>query len=422
MDAVITKTVRLFFAYFMVLISATLSPRIMIAGAVQSEKEQIKETVEAYFDIRYRSYKKLQLEDFQALVSETSLAREFLLSESDKLEIELQHLKRNQLRYTEVEYFLDFVDISINSATQMAAVSVIEGHDVVFEISTRTSLSEPRISSMRNLQHLISLHWENGVWKIISDEYEDYIWRVINNTGMSKEEYLSFMVGSQDTIGPTSSKTFGTNSLCSLPDDPSSYPYNRSGAIDYAHQWAVAPRPYNTKYFDYTDYGGDCTNFVSQAVYEGGAAQMVGEGTYGWYYNSANDHAAAWTGVIYFYKFITAYDDWSAGPEGCEVAINQAYPGDMIQYDWTDDRWWDHSVIIVDTEDYLPSDRYYWVAGHSPDVDYYPFEYFSVDYPDMDTRFLHIERLDGFSIYLPLILKRVSSTIDKTHDIDLAHW
>ena len=43
--------------------------------------------------------------------------------------------------------------------------------------------------------------------------------------------------------------------------------YNRNGAVAYALQDALSP---NTDYANFTDYGGDCTNFVSQVLNEGG--------------------------------------------------------------------------------------------------------------------------------------------------------
>lgn len=42
-------------------------------------------------------------------------------------------------------------------------------------------------------------------------------------------------------------------------------------------------------------------------------------------------------------------------------------------------------------------------AGHSPDVDNYPYEYFLIRNPDAVYRFLHIERVDGLRMYFPLI-------------------
>lgn len=405
MEIKIVKRVCFLCVFMVLLIALSSRPQMTILAGIKSEQDQIQETIQSYFDLRYRSHYSLQLEDLSYYVSGTLEAQSFFLRESDKLEIELRHLERSQLRYKDYVFSLDYVDVSISPDAQTAVVSLIEGHDVEFGNSTGNTGSEPFISSMRNLEHRITLQKENGVWKIGSDEYEDYIWRVIRQTVFTKAEYLSFDLSGQDTPIPSSLDTNGVDNLCSLPDDGSTYAYNRSGAVAYAHEWATAPPPYNPKYIDFTVYGGDCTNFVSQVIYEGGGALMAGDGTYGWYFNSIDDYAAAWTSVYYLNKFVTQYTDFPLGPEGCEITIDQALTGDVIQYSWDGDNYWNHSTIIVAVEDSVPGERGYWVAGHSPDVDNYPFEYFNIDHPDMVYRFVHIERLDGFKLLLPSVYK-----------------
>ena len=40
--------------------------------------------------------------------------------------------------------------------------------------------------------------------------------------------------------------------------------YNRANAVAYAKKWAYGRNP---KYYDFSDLGGDCTNFASQCIY-----------------------------------------------------------------------------------------------------------------------------------------------------------
>ena len=376
------------------------------------EQNAIKMTIETYFESRYRSLSTLQLESFESLTDKSSEGAIFLRSESDKLEVEIQHAKLNHLGYARYDFFLDFNDISIDTINQMAAVSVIEGHDVVFEISEEISKTQPIVSSMRNLQHTITLKKDGDGWKIISDEYDDYLWRMIKATGLSNEELLQSMAESQgQAYGNYEPKA---SNACSLPSDESIHAYTRNGAVAYARQWALSRNP---NYFDFGQpgYGGDCTNFVSQAIHEGGSAPMViytdcGDnciGTLGWFYTDVNHRADAWNNVTPLYDFITQYWVWSGGPEGCDVAQYQAYEGDLIQYDWENDDEWDHSVIIVRSLDIGPYNRYHWVSSHTPDVDDYPFS--SFDYPNKVYRFIHIERIDGYAmVYLPLVIKNES--------------
>lgn len=190
-----------------------------------------------------------------------------------------------------------------------------------------------------------------------------------------------------------------SNNLCSLQPDETAHPYSRSGAVAYAHQYALQP---NLDYYYFPDAYGDCTNFVSQAVYHGSSAQAVGSGTFGWYYGYFNDfehkdYSAAWTHVQYLYGFITEYYVWDKGPEGCEIpreSTSSALAGDLVQMDWnSEDDTWNHSVIIVRkiTPPDGPDNPLYYVAGHSDDVDYYPL----TAMPGYDLRFVRIERIDG---------------------------
>ena len=43
-------------------------------------------------------------------------------------------------------------------------------------------------------------------------------------------------------------------------------PYDRGAAVHYAHRWAYDRNP---AYYDFSELGGDCTNFASQCLYAG---------------------------------------------------------------------------------------------------------------------------------------------------------
>ena len=78
--------------------------------------------------------------------------------------------------------------------------------------------------------------------------------------------------------------------------------YRRERAVEYARRWAFARNPL---FSDYTGIGGDCTNFVSQCLYAGGC-QMNFTPVFGWYYISPEDRTASFSGVEYFYNFMTS--------------------------------------------------------------------------------------------------------------------
>lgn len=295
----------LFFTFvfaLVIILSATLTSQAqadLIESTNPIDIEQIKETIQAYFKARYYSLSSLQSEDFSELVDESLEGKSFLRSEADKLDIEIYRAELYRFRYLQYEYFLDFQEIVVDDHLQTASVSISENHDVVFEVS------EPIVSSMRNRHHTIKLRKVDGTWKIVSDSYEDNLWKVINTTQQSKAELIRL-------INETYTSTYKVRQevdqgmivqQTALPLDTGIYPYNREGAIDYAFEWAFGR---NLKYHPFDGEGGDCTNFVSQAMYEGGDAIMAYSpywprpdiGAPGWYYAGYFDRAAAWVDKV----------------------------------------------------------------------------------------------------------------------------
>ncbi len=101
--------------------------------------------------------------------------------------------------------------------------------------------------------------------------------------------------------------------------------YNRNAAYEYAKQWAFKRNP---KFYDFSGIGGDCTNFASQCIYAG-AGIMNYTPVFGWYYISANDRTASWTGVEYLYNFLVGNE--GAGPFAEEVSLDKLEVGDIVQ-------------------------------------------------------------------------------------------
>lgn len=153
------------------------------------------------------------------------------------------------------------------------------------------------------------------------------------------------------------------------------YPYFRENAAAYARRWAFDRNP---KFYNFTGQGGDCTNFVSQCVYAG-SCRMDFSNPYGWYYRSLNDRAPAWTGVVFFYNYLTRGRE-SPGPYASEVGAGDLMLGDVIQLARSDGRYY-HTLIVTG---FAPDS--YLVAAHSNDALDRPLN----TYTYAKARFLHI--------------------------------
>lgn len=157
-------------------------------------------------------------------------------------------------------------------------------------------------------------------------------------------------------------------------------PYNRRAAVEYAHRWAYGRNP---RYYDYEEIGGDCTNFASQCLYAGSKV-MNFTPTYGWYYIDANNKSPSWTGVPYFYNFLTRTEK-TVGPFGVETTIEYMLPGDFVQLRFEGREVFSHTPVIVSAGN-PPTLQNILVAAHSIDADWRPVDTYSFE----EIRFLHV--------------------------------
>ena len=157
-------------------------------------------------------------------------------------------------------------------------------------------------------------------------------------------------------------------------------PYNRDLAVAYAKKWALLR---NLKYGDFEEMGGDCTNFASQVVHAGGCPMNYNK--FGWYYDSLNNRAPAWTSVKYLYQFLI--NNQSTGPVAEETDMETIKPGDLIQLNFGWDDSYDHTPVVVKI---LPGKRTLekiLIAAHTIDRLDYPVS----NYQFKKIRFLHIK-------------------------------
>jgi hypothetical protein len=111
----------------------------------------------------------------------------------------------------------------------------------------------------------------------------------------------------------------------------------RRGAIEYADLYCGASDDseyyfmYNKKYKNYNGIGGDCTNFVSQVLHEGGKFKKSG----GWNYDKDGNHA--WLNAQSFKDYLIYSGRGSVIVYGTyDKVLKLSYkllPGDIIAYE-----------------------------------------------------------------------------------------
>ena len=158
-------------------------------------------------------------------------------------------------------------------------------------------------------------------------------------------------------------------------------PYDRGRAVEYARRWAFSRNPI---FEDFTGQGGDCTNFISQAVLAG-SCQMNFTETFGWYFISASNRAPAWTGVEAFFDFFTGSGDFMpatsrVGPFGYQTDREYVTEGDVVQLADEDGRFY-HTLMITK----IMGNEIY-VSGHTNDARDRPLS----SYTNASERFIRI--------------------------------
>lgn len=136
--------------------------------------------------------------------------------------------------------------------------------------------------------------------------------------------------------------------------------YNRRAAVSYALKWAFARNP---RFYDFTDIGGDCTNFISQCLYAGCGVMNYSQ-TDGWYYISTDDRSPSWTGVVFLREFLLSND--GAGVYGETAELSELSAGDVIQLADSGGRLYHSLIISAIFPPYTPDDIF--ICAHSDDA------------------------------------------------------
>lgn len=117
---------------------------------------------------------------------------------------------------------------------------------------------------------------------------------------------------------------------------------NRQAVVDYAYSYAANPNP-AYRYFGTSGRGGDCTNFISQALRDGGWPDVTGfyRNTTAWWYNSLNQ-TWTWINADYWWQFA-----WYRPRVDHAAYVSNLVPADILQIDFDHVDGMDHSMIVT---------------------------------------------------------------------------
>jgi hypothetical protein len=132
--------------------------------------------------------------------------------------------------------------------------------------------------------------------------------------------------------------------------------YNGAAAAAYADTYWQS---YNPAWPSFASGGGDCTNFVSQALYAGGITMRLSpqySGNAAWYMVKVKRHwtyAAPWVNAqdnsIFALQHLPGVTQVASyyGIAPGQVVADNAAQGDLVLYDFNNDGVYDHEAIVV---------------------------------------------------------------------------
>jgi hypothetical protein len=119
--------------------------------------------------------------------------------------------------------------------------------------------------------------------------------------------------------------------------------YSAAEAVQYAQTYGNS---FNASYCNFTDCGGDCANFVSQCLRDGGHPNAGDWGTYngtcgaGGCGSSANAAKDTWGNNVLLRNFVI-----NQGRGESKAGINDLASGHLVNYDWQQNGSMDHIAI-----------------------------------------------------------------------------
>ena len=371
------------------------------ATVTAGDNAKIKAIIKNYFTQRYEAQKGLtkpaNYSSIYASAIDKAPDQVWLQREKDRLEILLTIAQTTHFNFTAYKFSLNYQGIKVSG--NRATVKLLESNQLTYPGSSEPSL-------LGDLAHTVALKKNSmGKWLITKDDYLDDTLRSM--AGVTKADVLKTIHNNFSAATQRSSSKDSTsvepNSVSPYSSIPTltSKPYSASmakGFADAHYNKAGTVPPYvisivgwdstwKTSFKLYPGVGeaGDCTNFVSQAIFYG-SDYTASDANYfapntahindWWYYDFSGSKdtqvggSAPWIRVGALYNFLTT--NTGRGPYGVKVG-NPAtggcglVPGDVIMMKNSANAW-AHSVFVRASDPTCAYAPYAWVDAHSSNV------------------------------------------------------
>ena len=313
--------------------------------------KDIQNTIVKYMDSYFKSITTLKEVDMTNLFCNDAYEEAYINKTALSLLINSRKLERNKMTIGNAKYDIIFDDIDKKNDT--VTVKVLENDYFHFDFMKDIE------SKAYGVENTFVLKKTNNTYKIKSlRKVQDFYVMITNEykTGKSdknakkeldkiKENYISDFKDEVSDFKTYLSRYENKKDTITKTCD---YKYDRTKALSYAKKY-VTNR--NSKWSNFSEYGGNCQNFASQVIYNGGVPMdLQGDTIWKYYGNdldetkSKNGRSTSWTGVRFFYDYAKANKGYGLCSE---VDINPFYAeaGDIGQVGYNNN--YRHTVVII---------------------------------------------------------------------------
>lgn len=324
---------------------------LMINGSIKASaegelsEEEVTDIVTHIFENRNKAIINEDVEFIQSIYdTDTKYGTWAFQYEQKKMKYINNWGEKQGVKFTSITPTLLFRSIKNNNGGYSVNLLCSTEYRYVYE-DTPSVENVSRIGTYHTLQ----LKNKDGIWVISKEWYKDPFGDSLNLEKLKTDSIKPFI-------------------LSQLPRDLSSIGERRINAVDYAMRFCGAASygengfKYNKKYRDYNPQGGDCANFASQILYEGGKFKRNSN----WNYDK-NGATGSWVNAGTFMKYMTGSGRASLIAHGSYEKIYKAsfklLPGDFIAYEKKGDINHISTVTACDSKGYAlvtchNSDRY----------------------------------------------------------------
>jgi hypothetical protein len=203
----------------------------------------------------------------------------------------------------------------INSKKERITINFLASTTYTYEYENKSGVKhEMRIGTY----HEMVIVKQDGDWIITREWYTDPFADSLNLENIQADDNRAYI-------------------LSRTPDPKLELDGRRKKAVEYADRYCGAAGTaetgyaYNPKYKNYNSKGGDCANFVSQVLYEGGGFKKTGSWNYG------KEGSKAWLNAQAFKNFLLSSQRGSLIAYGkYGEVLKSSYklmPGDIVAYE-----------------------------------------------------------------------------------------